>query len=297
MIDDQLRVLVRCDALLGEGPVWDAAAGALWWVDIKGATIFRWHEAGGCVDRFATPFQVAALAPAAGGGFIAATAHGFAHIDPERGLYMPLIHPEAHLPDNRFNDAKLDRHGAFWAGTLDDAETGASVGALYRLDRALIPRRMDSGYCVTNGPAFDRCGTRMYHTDSVRKTIYAFDLGTNGEPGERRLFLDLSDLAGSPDGMTVDSEDALWVAFWDGACLRRFAPDGELLREVAVPVSRPTSLAFGGAMLDILFVTSARIGLDAAALAAQPLAGSLFAFRPGATGIADTPFVWDGPAS
>ena len=294
LIDGQVRALVPGDAFLGEGPVWDRRENALWWVDIKGGSIFRWRESDGDVARFTPPFQIASLVPAGDHGFIAGTARGFARIDPVENIYVLLADPEAHLSGNRFNDGKADRYGAMWAGTMHDAEAEVS-GSLYRIDHRLLPRRLDDGYSVSNGPAFDRSGARMYHTDSARRTIFAFDLDERGDPIGKRVFLKFADGHGYPDGMTVDAEDALWVAFWDGWCLRRYDPDAILLTEIAMPVARPTSVAFGGAALDILFVTSARVGLDSGALATQPLAGSLFAFRPGPTGLADTLFAWEAP--
>jgi xylono-1,5-lactonase len=277
--------LVRDNALLGEGPVWDPRENALYWVDIKGNSISRWTQAGGKVDRWTPPFQVASLVPAAVGGFVAGTRAGFARIDPASGTYTALLNPDAR-PGNRFNDGKLDRAGRFWAGTMDDAES-AATGALYRLDPDMTATRVDDGYRVTNGPAFDRAGVRMYHTDSARQTIFVFDLDAQGDARNKREFARFSPDEGFPDGMTVDAEDCLWVAFWDGGCVRRLSPDGERLDEIALPVPRVTSCTFGGDDLATLFITTASIGLD---VAAHPLAGSLFCVTPGVCGIADTLF-------
>jgi sugar lactone lactonase YvrE len=286
---DRVRCLVAGDALLGEGPVWAASEGALYWVDIKGQQLFCWHEATGQAESWSPPFQVASLAPVSGGGFIAGTVHGFAYVDPRAGRYEPIVRPDDEPAGNRFNDGKLDRQGRFWAGTMDDAEQEAT-GALYRHDPAGSPLQVERDYRVTNGPAFSVGGDRMYHTDSARQTIYCFDLDTDGSATGKQIFANFGDSHGYPDGMTVDAEDCLWVAFWDGWCVRRFAPSGEQLIEVAMPVARPTSCTFGGSDLGTLFVTSARIHLSEDELAAQPMAGSLFAFEPGVRGIADTPF-------
>ncbi|MDP9085684.1 MAG: SMP-30/gluconolactonase/LRE family protein, partial [Pseudomonadota bacterium] len=193
------------------------------------------------------------------------------------------------LPDSRFNDGKVDRHGRFWAGTMDDTEQ-ASIGALYRLGADLHWNKVDDGYGVTNGPAFNRAGDIIYHTDSARRTIYRFALSPDGELGRREIFARFTGAEGYPDGMTVDAEDCLWVAFWDGWAVRRFSPAGEELAAIDMPVQRPTSVAFGGPELDRLYVTSARIGLDQAAIAVQPSAGGLFMLQPGVSGIAERPF-------
>ncbi|MEO5972300.1 MAG: SMP-30/gluconolactonase/LRE family protein [Sphingomicrobium sp.] len=275
-------------ALLGEGPLWVAREAALYWVDIKGRKIFR-LDAAGAVTAWETPLRVGSIAPRASGGFIAGTDQGFATFDPATGQLELLSNPEADRPDNRFNDGKVDRAGRFWAGTMDDSERHAS-GALYRLDASDAATRIDDGYRVTNGPAFSPDGRRMYHNDSALRVTYAFDLAPDGSATNRSVFARFGDGDGFPDGMTVDAEGCLWIAFWDGWCVRRLSPDGELLATLRVPTQRPTSCAFGGPRLDRLYITSARIGLDAAALADQRCAGGLFLARPGVRGLADVPY-------
>jgi sugar lactone lactonase YvrE len=130
----------------------------------------------------------------------------------------------------------------------------------------------------------------MYHSDSARQVTYAFDMDSAGKPSNRRPFLQFGERDGYPDGMTVDSEGCLWIAFWDGWCLRRYASDGEWIETIKVPVQRPTSCAFGGRDLDKLYISSARTGLDEAALDMQPNAGGLFMLTPGVQGIKDVPF-------
>ena len=276
------------EAVLGEGPIWVERDQALWWVDIKGPAVFRWSEAGG-VERWTPPLRVCSLAPAVRGGFVAGTERGFFWADPEAGLYEAIADPEALVQDNRFNDGKVDRAGRFWAGTMDDREQDTR-GALYRLDPDLSWRFIDDGYMVTNGPAFSPDGRTMYHTDSAQRLIYAFDLDDDGNPSDRRHFAAFREEHGHPDGMTVDAEGCLWIAFWNGWCVRRVSPDGEVMQVVDMPVERPTSCAFGGPALDRLFVTSARIGLNENALAVQPLAGALFMFMPGVRGVPERPF-------
>lgn len=282
-----MELLADVAATLGEGPVWDARAGALLWVDIADRTLFRWSADGG-TRQFALADHVCCLAPRASGGFIGGGYAGFLALD--AGLAISALgNPEPHLPGNRCNDGKLDRAGRFWAGTMDRAER-ADSGSLYRLDPDLRWHRIDSGYLVSNGPAFSRDGRTMYHADSARRIIHAFDLAGDGSASHRRVHLRFAAGQGYPDGMTVDADDCLWVAFWDGACVCRFAPDGQLLAQIPVPVQRPTSLCFGGPALDRLFITSARRGLSPAQLATQRHAGGLFMVRPGVHGLPDVPF-------
>jgi xylono-1,5-lactonase len=276
-------------AVLGEGPVWVEREGALYWVDIKGYKVFRYMLDGGVLKTWSTPYRVCSLAPRADGGFIAGTEDGFSRVDLEEDRFIPLVNPEPERMTNRFNDGKLDRQGRFWAGTMDNDEKEAT-GALYRLGPGQKWARVDDGYRVTNGPAFSPDGRLMYHNDSARQITYLFDLDDAGEARNRRIFLQFGEGDGYPDGMTVDAEGCLWIAFWDGWCVRRFSPDGERIAELKLPVQRPTSCAFGGPGLDRLFVTSAGIGLSDEEKQSQPEAGGLFLLEPGVTGLADTLF-------
>jgi sugar lactone lactonase YvrE len=274
-------------AVLGEGPVWVARENALYWLDIKGRKIFRLGE-NDEVTEWQTPTRVGSLVPRASGNFIGGTEDGIAAIEPGARQFSILADPEDDLPDNRFNDGKVDRQGRFWTGTMDDSEREA-CGSLYRVDRNLEVSAIDSTYKVTNGPAFSPGGGTMYHNDSARQVVYAFELDGD-RVGERREFLRFGERDGYPDGMTVDSEGCLWIAFWDGWSIRRYSPDGEWLESIRVPVSRPTSCAFGGRDLDRLYITSASIGLDEKALEMQPNAGGLFMVMPGVRGLAEVPF-------
>jgi sugar lactone lactonase YvrE len=282
-----MECIAEVKAVLGEGPVWDPREQALYWVDIPERRVFRWSQADGGrtveVER-----HICSLLPRARGGFIGGGYDGFLEIAPDLSVTV-IADPEPGLPANRFNDGKVDRAGRFWAGTMDRNEREAS-GSLYRLDPDRSWTRIDSGYRVTNGPAFSRDGRTMYHTDSARQIVYAFDLAEDGSASNRRVHLQFGEGDGYPDGMTVDAEDCLWIAFWDGWCVRRFSPAGERLAELRVPAQRPTSCAFGGPALDRLFITTASRDLTPEELEAQPCAGGLFMTSPGVTGIAEPLF-------
>jgi sugar lactone lactonase YvrE len=275
-------------AVLGEGPVWVEREAALYWVDIKGRKIFRLGKSGERTE-WPAPYRVGSLAPRAGGGFIGGTDEGIAAIDLDSGSFEILANPEERFPDNRFNDGKVDRRGRFWAGTMDDKEQQAS-GTLYLVEPGPEVRAIDGGYRVTNGPAFSPAGDVMYHNDSARQVTYAFDIDSAGNTGNRRVFLQFGEGDGFPDGMTVDSEGCLWIAFWDGWSVRRYSPGGEWMETVRMPVARPTSCAFGGPDLDRLYITSASIGLNETASGMQPNAGGLFMMEPGVRGLKDVPF-------
>src|SRR5918997_345557 len=179
--------------------------------------------------------------------------------------------------------------GRFWAGTMDDTEQH-STGTLYRIDPDLAATPVDTGYKVTNGPAFSPSGAIMYHNDSARQGTYAFDLDGDGNATNRRVFATYGEGDGYPDGMTADAEGCLWVAFWDGWCVRRYSPAGACIAKLDVPVSKPTSCAFGGPDLDQLYISSASIGLDERDLADQAQAGGVFVPAPGVRGVPELPF-------
>lgn len=282
-----MRCIADVGATLGEGPVWDSREGALYWADIPERRVLRWSEAEG-VRAIEVNRHVCCLLPRASGGFIGAGYEGFIAIDDKFGI-TPIGNPEPHLPGNRFNDGKIDRTGRLWAGTMDRAESSDS-GTLYRMDPDLRWHAIDTGYRVTNGPAFSLDGRTIYHSDSARQTIYAFDLAADGTATGRRVHLAFKQGDGYPDGMTVDAEDCLWVAFWDGGCVRRFSPDGQMLTQISLPVRRPTSCAFGGERLDRLFITSASRDLSPQERAAHPQAGGLFIVDPGVCGPAERMF-------
>lgn len=282
-----MECIADVKAVLGEGPVWVAREAALYWVDIPERRVFRWSEADG-LRIFEHRAHICSLAPRVEGGFIGGGYDGFIEFAPGREPKV-IADPEPDLPGNRFNDGKVDRAGRFWAGTMDRAEQAAS-GALYRLDPDLRWRRIDSGYRVTNGPAFSLDGRILYHSDSALQTVYAFDLAEDGTASNRRVHLRFGDGDGYPDGMTVDAEDCLWIAFWDGWCVRRFSPAGERLAELRVPAQRPTSCAFGGPDFESLFITTASRDLTDEERAAQPQAGGLFVAMPGVRGVAEPLF-------
>jgi sugar lactone lactonase YvrE len=290
MVSEELTIECVSDvrAVLGEGPIWVERDAALYWVDIKGRRLFRLDDRGQLTE-WTTPMRVGSVAPLAEPGFVAGTDVGIAIVHPDANLYEVILQPEADRPGNRFNDGKVDREGRFWAGSMDDLQRRAS-GALYRVDVNRKITRVDDHYRIANGPAFSPDGRIMYHNDTGRNVTYAFDLSKAGEPGERRIFAKHDPAGGHPDGMTVDSEGCLWIAFWGGWCLRRFSPAGECLSTIRMPVEQPSSCTFGGPDFDRLYVTSARESLSDDQLEMQPNAGGLFMLVPGVRGIPDLPF-------
>ena len=285
MPESRVRCLWPARASLGEGPLWSARDNAVYWVDIKGQFVHRYSLVDESKQSWPMPERIGwVIERRDQSGFIAGFKSGFAFLTLDPVKVTPIGNPDDARPGNRLNDAKADAQGRIWAGSMDDAEVTAT-GSLFRLASDLKWQTLDTGYRITNGPAFSVDGTRMYHTDSALRRVYVFDSSSNGEISNKRVFLQIEPGQGYPDGMTVDAQNHLWVAHWGGSRISRFRPDGTFDRAIALPASQITSCVFAGPKLDRLFVTSAAIGLSETQLAAEPLAGSLFEVDPGCTGL------------
>jgi sugar lactone lactonase YvrE len=281
---------VTAPAQLAESPIWDAGTQTLLWVDIPPGDVHRFDPATGQDTATHLGVPVGAVAARRGGGLILAAGLGFATLDEASGTVDWLW--SGGLGD-RMNDGKCDPAGRFLAGTLTYARH-AGACALYRLAPAgqeSSPPRVSvllDGVTLSNGLGWSPAGDLMYFADTPleRVDVLNYDPGT-GEAGGRRLFVDLHDVPGRPDGLTVDSEGAVWIAMSRGGAVRRYTPDGRLDRVIEFPVRLVTSVSFGGDGLGDLYVTTSRENLTDSDLASQPLAGSVFVI-PG-TGVRGLP--------
>lgn len=278
-------------SLLGEGPTWSPRDGLLYWVDILTPAVHCFDTVQGVDRELKLGSMVSVAIPKATGGLLVATPAGLMTLDMETKSLTAFCHPESDRPGNRYNDGKCDRMGRLWIGTLDMG-TAANRGNLFRVDADGSWKKMDSGITVSNGLGWSPDNRRMYFTDSVRRTIYAYDFDLlRGTISNRRPFITLNASDGTPDGLTVDEEGCLWVAVWDAWRVSRYSPDGLEMLRIRMPVPRPTSCCFGGTSLDTLYVTSASVRLNEKALAAAPQSGALFAIRvPGVRGLPETTF-------
>jgi sugar lactone lactonase YvrE len=273
-MSEQWRVIAREERdELGEGPLWSAKHNAVFWVDILSQFLYRYSLADRGVQRWSMPERIGwAVERSNKPGFIAGLQSGFHELDLEPFALRQIVDPEPQFPGNRMNDAKVDRHGRIWAGTMDAAIVEVT-GSLYCLRPDMSVRRVDEGYKVTNGPTFSPNQELMYHTDTSVKTIYRFDLSPEGELSNKQEWLKFSGDMGSPDGMTTDAEGYIWIAHWGGSRISRWSPDAKLDREIRLPAPQITSIAFAGPSLDRMFVTSAAKGLDRSK---ETFAGCLF---------------------
>lgn len=280
----------------GESPVWSAREQALYWVDIPAGVLHRWDPADESSQHWKAPQMLACVARYDNGDWIAGMEDGLYRLTETTDGTLNstcLASVEHAVPSMRFNDGRCDRQGRFWAGTmLMDMGAGASVGAMYRYSAGQSDKLTAqlTDLIVPNGLAFSPDGKTMYLSDShpsVQK-IWAFDYDTDsGTPHNRRLFVDMNHYLGRPDGAAVDAEGCYWICGNDAGLVHRFTPAGKLDQSLVVPVKKPTMCAFGGPKLDTLFVTSIRPGGD---ISDQPLAGGVFALRPGVKGLEEPAF-------
>jgi len=275
-------------ATLGEGPVWVEADAALWFVDIKKKRIHRFEPQANRLRSWPAPAQPGWILPASDGTLLTGLQTGLHRFDPEMGSFTPLVAPEADLPGNRLNDATVGADGALWFGSMDDGEEQAS-GHVYRFAGGAVARSTLDPVVITNGPAFSPDGGTLYHVDTLGRRIWAVEHRADGTLDTPRLFVEIEDGAGYPDGPTVDAEGHVWIGLFGGWGVRRYAPDGRLVSTTRFPVANVTKIAFGGEGLRTAYATTARKGLSEAALKDQPLAGDLFAFQPGVAGCPTRP--------
>jgi sugar lactone lactonase YvrE len=283
-----LELIARSADQLGECPLWDDREGRLYWVDGRAPALKRVLIATGAVEVVPLAELVGSIALRSRGGMLAATKSGIHFLDAESGKLTPAARPEAHLPDNRFNDGRCDRAGRFWAGTMSDVRRDP-VGTLYRLDPDLSCTPLRNAIIIPNSLAWSPDGRTMYFADTNRHTIWAWDYDpATGAATRERVFADTG--AGRPDGSCVDADGCLWNAEYGAARIVRYTPHGRIDRTIELPVDNPTCCCFGGAQLDELFITSAKQRISDKELARQPLAGSVFAVRPGVRGLPESRF-------
>lgn len=286
MTNDVELVLAANDEL-GEGPVWHVDEQALYWVDIDGLRYHRLEPVSSRHDVIVVGEKVGSLALCQNECVVLATDRGFSFFDPAENTLTAIGDPEAHKPETRFNDGAVDRAGRFWAGTLGDAKNNN----LYRLNPDGTIHRVETGIDISNGIGWSPDNRTMYYVDSMPGLIYAYDFDlASGDITHRRNWVDRSGQRGLPDGLTVDAEGFIWVAIWDGYCLERYDPAGKLERRLPMPVQYPTSMAFGGAALDELYVTSALCEIPVEERRPGAPDGGLFRIRGAGRGLPEPRF-------
>ncbi|MFP5391594.1 MAG: SMP-30/gluconolactonase/LRE family protein [Gammaproteobacteria bacterium] len=286
------KVLWEVGAHLGEGPMWHAPSKSVYFVDIKERKIHRCAFDGSERRTWDAPNQATFVVPCkdqnGGGGLVTSLRDGVHRFDEAAGSFSQLHAVEAELADNRFNDGYVDHQGRLWFGSMHDPESDPT-GALYSVGADGQVQVQDTGYRITNGPAMSPDGKTLYHTDTLGKTVYQFDV-EDGKLSNKRVFVHTLD-AGWPDGMAVDADGFIWIAMFRGHRIDRYSPAGEVVQTVKFPVPNITKLAFGGEDLRTAYVTTAWKGLSDQERAQFPLAGALFTFQTDTPGLAQHEFL------
>ena len=286
------RIISTTRDRVGESPVWDVAAQALYWVDIEGRHIHRYDWASRTQQTWDTPERVGCIALSARCDLVAAMETGVFAVEllaPPQ-IKMALLAGITHRrPNMRFNDGRCDAKGRFWLSTMCmDMALAAPVGAWYCLDERGLSGPYCDGLITPNGSAFSPDGTTLYFSDShpsVQK-IWAFDFDLEqGKIKAGREFVDMTPLPGRPDGAAVDAQGHYWICGNDAGQVHRFSPNGELVASFHVPVAKPSMCAFGGPQMDVLFVTSIQ-----PAGATAGLSGAVFALDVGIQGLPEPVF-------
>lgn len=290
----EITCVVDAGAQLGEGTIWDPAAGVLWWIDIYGPTIHRYDPASGTSQSWQAPEYLGCIGLRASGGLVVTMASGFYFFDPASGDFTAIADPEHDLADTRFNDGKPDRFGHFWSGSMFEApgKTPQMIASLYRLSSDGTVMKMLDGIGCANGLAFSPDGRVMYFTDSHTSLVWAFDYTPEtGVIENRRVFIDLTERGYIVDGATVDAGGNYWLTVPFKGKVLAFDPAGSQIAEVDLPCDLPTCCEFGGAELGTLYVTTARYRRSDAELAGQTAPGGLFAITGlGQTGLILPPY-------
>ena len=280
--------------LLGESPFWHPDEAALYWCDIPGKTIHRWHPGDALHQQWLQPSEPACMAPRLGGGLLVAYRDGLFHLHTDSGQRRLLCEAPYQPQHERYNDGKADAQGRFWVGTIYEPRQ-PPLAALYCWADGQLQRHSPDSITVSNGLAFSPDGHTLYRSDTTSHRIYSHVLdassGTLGpqldwaafearQPGQP-----LDRYGGRPDGAAVDCEGHYWVAMFEGQRLLRLSPSGAVVQDLPLPVRCPTMPCFGGPDLNTLFVTTARHQRSAEELAQQPLAGCVLTTRVAVAGL------------
>lgn len=272
-------------SILGEGPLWDAARGCLWWIDIEGRALHRHDLETGQNRAHALPGRPGFVALHATGQLVLGIEREIVLFDPgaDRGINIADVAGDS----IRINDGSCDHAGRLWFGTMDDREA-LPIGALYRLGRN-GPEAAIANVIASNGPAFSTDRRWLFHCDTLGQRIWRYRLFSDGALGLGSVYRTFSPEEGLPDGMACDTDGGLWVCLWGGGSVVRLDGGGAISARVAVPAANVTACAFGGPDLEVLFITTAAMGLTDEDLVAAPESGGLFMCRPGHRGQLPTP--------
>ena len=287
----EIEHLISVQDEVGETPIWIPDEQAMYWIDLEGSAVHRYDPTTGERKNWTLDAAVTALARRASGGWILATKTGLVFWDQEANTTEFIADPTADREAIRFNDTAVDRQGRLLAGTANVQQFEAPDGVVYRLDADLSLHEIDDGYAVVNGMGFSPDGKTLYATDMFNNRIIVLDYDTEaGTVSNRRTFVEVPAEEGLPDGLIVDADGFVWSAHWAGARVTRYDPDGRIERQIPVPATNATCLAFGGADMNELYITTAWFFMTDEERQAQPQAGDMFRIKTDVTGLVEPEF-------
>ena len=276
----------KASAILGEGPVWDDALGKLYWIDIRKQQVYRYDPVSKNNETWQLDQMVGCIVPTNSDFIICALQDRLIELNTTTGKTKNFAPIEKELTDNRCNDGKADAAGRLWIGTLNiPGEIGKA--ALYRVDNnGTVIKQLDK-LGMSNGLGWSPDNTKMYLIDTPERHVMQFDFGlTDGSLTNKKIILKFSEMDGYPDGMCVDAEGMLWIAFYGAKRVGRYNPaNGQLIAEVEVPAENVTCCTFGGADLDILYITTASQGVNEEGFKKYHDTGSLFSVKTDVKGL------------
>ena len=285
----QPEVLWNSKCILGEGVTWVKEHNSLYYVDIKRKKIFKLNYKNKNKKIYKIEKEIGFLAHVSKNTFVLGLKGEIRIVDLKKKNKKISIKIEKKFKNNRINDGKTDHQGRLWFGTMDNLERNIHNGSLYCLDSNLNLNQVDKNYMITNGPAFinKKC---FYHTDSKKKIVYKIYIDKNLKVISKKIFIKFRKNEGSPDGMTLDNYQNLWICHYNGSCISVYNKKGNKLHSVNMPTKNITNCTFGGYRNSELFVTTAIKGMSKKELKLFPLSGNLFKIKTNVFGMINKKF-------
>lgn len=276
----------KIESQLGEGAIWNYKTQEFYWIDIEGKLLHIYNPETKENRSFTTLSRIGTVVPYTQNEVVVALEDGIYKLNINTGAVSLLSDVEAQMTENRFNDGKCDPLGNLWVGSMHLKQSKPHA-SLYKVNDQGEAIKMVDSVTISNGIVWTSDAKTMYYIDTPTSKIMAYDYDINtGTISNKRVAVEISLEDGYPDGMTIDSEDMLWVGLWNGNAIAHFNPKtGELISKIKVPAHNITACAFGGENLDILYITTARIDMTPEELDSLPLSGSVFKVVPGVKGV------------
>jgi len=289
IITSEPKVIWNSKTILGEGTLWVPSHNSIYFVDIKKKKILILNIKNNKKRIIKIDKEIGFLAHIKEDVFILGLQSELRIINLKNKKTIRSIPIEKDKPLNRINDGKTDPKGRLWFGTMDNPERNIKNGSLYCLDKKLNIHKVDTKYYITNGPAFID-SVNFLHTDSRSKIIYKIKINKNYKIVKKSKFLKFSKKDGSPDGMTIDSKQNVWICHFGGACISVYNPKGKKIHKIDLDAKNITNCTFGGLQNNEIFVSTALKGMNKSEIKKYKHSGSLFKIKTNVRGIQPKPF-------